>query len=64
MPGIRKQVFGRSYDNKKPEDFEVYARVTDHNVRCDGVAEHAARVCAEFLLEGEKREERQKMIHG
>jgi len=51
-PEIHKQVFGRTYDFKKPEDCEEYAKVTDHNVRCGEVVERATRLCAEFLLEG------------
>ena len=52
-PEIHKQVFGRTYDYKKPEDCEEYGKVLDHNVRCGAVVERATRLCAEFLLEDE-----------
>ncbi|NLM84569.1 MAG: C_GCAxxG_C_C family protein [Clostridiales bacterium] len=53
-PELQKQVFGRGFDFKNPEDAAAFFADKEHHIKCAQIVEKAARLTAEMLLEDEE----------
>jgi C_GCAxxG_C_C family probable redox protein len=52
--GIQKQVFGRSFDLRKPEDFKALVDAGGHSHVCPDVVGTAARMTMEVIMDYEE----------
>ena len=50
---IQEQVFGRSFDLRKPEDFKAFVDSGGHSHICPNVVGNAARMTIEVILKNE-----------